>query len=722
MLRTQVTRRDFVVATAATGGGMMIGFRPLSAQTSAPGAVEIDPWIVIGTDDTITLRFACSEMGQGVTTSLPMLLAEELECDWTKVRSERAAAARMFANPREYVSPFQGRSESSKTSASSSIRNYNGLLRQVGASARERLIAAAAKQWNVPASECIAEKSNVTHKPSGRQVSYGAIATAAATIRLDKEPKLKAPDQWRLLGTRVKALDTASKLNGSAQFGIDVRLPGMLFATAVSCPVFGGKLKSYDFNAVKDRPGVIAAVEVEDGLAVVADTFWRAKVALEQMNVQWDEGPNAAISSEGLTTERYRALAQPGPLAIVADDTSSALATAAKIIQADYDVPYLDHAAMEPMSCTAQVTNDRVEVWVGTMAAKQTIEEAANVAGVPAEKVVLHVMTLGGSFGRRDDAADHLWVRHAIQVAKAVNGRPVQLTWTREQDMTHGSYRPMGTTRLKAGLDSSGKPVGLYAHLVHGSYYIQHGRTKGTIDQVQPPSLWSYAAPATRQIEFTLKNTHVPMGDYRGVWLGPNIFASESFIDELAHAASQDPYLYRRVLLADKPDWLAVLDKVAERSGWGTPLPKGRGRGMAIYTQANSVFAQVAEVSVSRRGQLRLERIVAAIDCRYAVNALGIEAQVEGGIAYALTGALHAEITLKDGRVAQRNFDDYPMLRINEMPQIETHIVLSGGENWGGVGELGEPTTAPALCNAIFSATGKRVRSLPIRHHDLSWS
>ena len=721
-----INRRQFMITTAAMGGAFVLGFflPPRKAEAAIiaqqpwtppdGGGHEVNAWLVIGSDDTVTIRVAQSEMGEGVFTSMPMLIAEELACDWTKVRAEYASANRSLRENRVY--------QRMATGGSSAVRRSREYLQQAGASARARLIAAAAQQWGVPASECRAESGTVTHSASGRQVKYGAVAAAAANVKLDAEPAIKTPDQFKLLGKSLQRLDVPLKVNGTATYGIDVRLPDMLYAAVMTCPVFGGKLKRYDFEAIKNMPGVRAAVEVPNGIAVVADSFWRAKTALEVMPVEWDEGEHAKASSEAFWKSFRAALDKPGVVANEKGDTLAAIQAAAKVVEAEYAAPYLAHATMEPMNCTAQVTPERVDVWVGTQNPEGTLAAAAEVAGVAPENVYIHNCFLGGGFGRRFYNDD---VRQGVTVAKALGGRPVKLIWTREEDMRHDFYRPMAALRFRAALDANGMPIAFLNRSVTHSIlsWVRPDDVKSGVDRtsVEGLSNMPYGFPQYR-FEHLIHNTHVPVAFWRSVGSSQNAFALECFLDEVAHAAGKDPVALRRMLLKDHPDWLLVLDTVAQKANWGNTMPKGTAQGFAIAESFGSIVGEVAEVSVSRRGEVRVERVVCAVDCGHVVNPLTVAEQMESGIVYGLTAALYGQITIENGRVAEGNFDEYPMLRLDSMPEVETHLALSGGDKWGGIGEPGVPPIAPAVCNAIFTITGKRIRALPLRNHDLRWS
>jgi isoquinoline 1-oxidoreductase subunit beta len=725
-LDPNITRRQFMLTTSVVGGAFVLGFflPPRRAEAAiiaqkpwtppTEGGAEVNAWLVIGRDDTVTIRVAQSEMGEGVFTSMPMLIAEELACDWTQVRAEYASANRSLRENRVY--------QRMATGGSGAVRLSYKYLQQAGASARARLIAAAAKEWGVPAGECKAEAGIIIHPASGRKVNYGAVAAAAASVQLDAEPPIKTPNQFTLLGKPLPRLDVPLKVNGAAIFGIDVRLPDMLYAAVVTCPVFGGKLKRYDFDAIKNMPGVRAAVEIRNGIAVVADSFWRAKTALDLMPVEWDYGEHANANSADFWKTFRAALNNEGVVAKEEGDALAALKSAGKVVEADYEAPYLNHATMEPINCTSQVTPQRVDVWVGTQNPESTMAAAAETAGVAPEDVYVHNCFLGGGFGRR--LFNH-HVQQAVTVAKALGGQPVQLIWSREEDMRHGLYRPMAAIRFRAALDANGMPVALLNRPVTHSILssVRPEEVKAGIDRTSVEGLRNMPyAFAQLRVETLMQNTHVPVGFWRGVGSTQNAFALECFIDELAHAGGKDPVELRRVLLKNHKDWLHVLDTAAQKANWGQAMPKGTAQGVAIHECFGSIVAEVAEVAVSRRGEVRVERVVCAVDCGHVANPLTVAEQMESGVVYGLTAALYGQITIEQGRVVEGNFDDYPMLRLDAMPEVETHLALTGGDKWGGIGEPGVPPIAPAVCNAIFKITGKRIRALPLRNHDLSWA
>jgi isoquinoline 1-oxidoreductase subunit beta len=722
----RINRRQFLMTTSVVGGAFVLGFalpsRRVQAATiaekpwtsPATGGAEVNAWLIIGSDESVTIRVAQSEMGEGVFTSMPMLVAEELECDWTKVRAEYASVNRSVRENRVY--------QRMATNGSGAVRRSRQYLQQAGASARARLIAAAAQQWGVPAGECLAENGKVIHAASGRQLTYGAVAAAAAQVKLEAEPAIKTPDQFKLLGQSLNRLDVPLKVNGAATFGIDVRLPDMLYASILTCPVFGGTLKRYDFDAIKSMPGVRAAVEVPNGIAVVADSFWRAKTALEVMPIEWDLGVHAEANSETFRRLFREALDKPGVVAKEDGDALAAINAAGKVVEADYEVPYLAHACMEPMNCTAQVRPEHVDVWVGTQNPEAVLAAAAEITGAALENVYVHNCFLGGGFGRRGNT-DH--VRQAVAVAKGLGGQPVQLIWSREEDIRHDWYRPMAAIRFRAALGADGTPTAYFNRSVTHSILagFRPDDVKDGIDRTSVEGLANipYGFPQYR-IEHQIHNTHVPVWFWRSVGASQNGFALECFIDELAYAAGKDPVELRRQLLKGHPDWLHVLDTAAQKANWGQAMPKGTAQGIAIVESYGSIVAEVAEVAVSRRGEVRVERVVCAVDCGHAVNPLTVAEQIEGSVVWGLTAALYGQITIDQGRVVEGNFDDYPMLRLDAMPEVEAHLALTGGSKWGGIGEPGVPPIAPAVCNAIFKITGKRIRSLPLRNHELSWA
>ena len=711
----QISRRSFITSVTALGGGMALGFHlpaGIGRTEAATGPAEVNAWVVIQPDDTVIIRVARSEMGQGITTSLPMLVAEELQCDWRKVRAE-------FPSPDENLRRNRAWGEMS-TGGSRSVRTSQEFLRKAGAAAREMLITAAAAQWNVPVAECQAANGVITHKPSGRTLRYGAVAEAAAKLPPPAEPKLKDPKDWTLLGTPQKRLDTLEKVTGKPLYGIDVRVPNMVYAAIVQCPVFGGAPKSYDESKLGGLKGIRQVVRLPSGVAVVADSWWQAKQAVDALPVIWDTGQNSKVSSADIAELLRGGLAAPEAAVVRKNgDVEAALANAARRLEADYGAPFLSHATMEPQNCTAHVSSDKVEIWVATQSGEAALAAAAAAAEVPPEKVVVHKTMLGGGFGRRGAVQD--FVHQAVLIAKAV-GRPLKLLWTREEDIRHDFYRPTAMARFTAGLDASGTPVAWRVRVTGPSIIANlfPQRLTGGVDQSFANGFtdeMAYEVP-NYEASYAMRTTHVPVGFWRSVNHSQNGFFRESFIDEMAHAAEQDPYQYRRKLLSKDPVRLAVLDAAAQKAGWDKPVPRGISRGIALVEAYGSLCAQVAEASVGSNGEVRVHRVVAAIDTGHVVNPEILRAQTESGIVYGLSATLYGAITIENGRVKQGNFDDYEMLRLAEMPVVETAVVPSGGF-WGGGGEPAVPPLAPALCNAIFAATGKRIRSLPLKGQDL---
>jgi isoquinoline 1-oxidoreductase subunit beta len=708
-------RRSFLVSASAAAGGLTLGFAvPFTdAAQATAGAGEINCWIAIAPDQTVTIRVARSEMGQGAMTGLAMLVAEELACDWSKVRTEFVSPTRNLLNNRIWGD--------TSTGASRSIASSQEYLRRAGAIAREMLIAAAAAQWRVPPAQCTASNGKISHTPSGRTLSFAAVAPAAASIKPPADVALKPVSAWTLAGTPQRRLDVADKVTGQPVYAIDVRLPNMLYAAIRHCPVFGGALQSVEENSISNMPGVRGVVRMTDAVAVVADSWWRAKRAVDALAVSWDDCGNGAVSTASIAEFVRGGLAADDEEAQIgrADgDAAAALAGAARRIVADYEVPFLAHATMEPQTCTAHVRADGVEIWVPTQDPATALATAAIAADVSHAQVTVHRTMLGGGFGRRAPIQEY--VRQAIAIAKEFDA-PVKLIWSREQDVAHDRYRPFGMARLTAGLDAQGLPLACTIRLAGPSFVasLLPGFGTNIVDRTFVSGLadeMPYAIPNYR-VDYVVRPTPVPLGVWRAINYTQNAFYKECFIDEMAHAASIDPYLYRRKLLANNPRNLAVLDAAAKRAGWDKPRPDGVFRGIALNEACGSYCAQVAEISV-KNGEVRVHRVVAAIDPGHVVNPLSVEMQVQGAIVYALTAALYGEITIKDGGAEQTNFDSYEMLRLADAPQVETVIVPSGGF-WGGVGEPPVPPLAPALCNAIFAATGKRVRSLPLKNYDL---
>jgi len=714
-MTTHVTRRAFI----KTGAGLVIGFSLPPRLVPAPRRAEApfapNAWVRVGTDGIVTLTVDKSEMGQGSQTGLAMILAEELEADWSTVRlgpvPENAA----------------GWSRRMSTGGSTAIRTSWDPLRKAGATAREMLITAAAEAWKVDRTTCRAENGAVVHEPSGRRLPYGKLATRAARLAVPTDAPLKDPKNFRLLGRRVPRLDTPSKVDGSATFGIDVTVPGMLVASIERCPVFGGRIKRHDATKAKALPGVRAVVELEGspwtgqggawgvgcaaGVAVVADTYWHAFQGRKALEIEWDEGEATSLDSDGIRAMLARRAEQPAVEARKDGDAATALAGAARRVEAVYEVPFLHHATMEPMNCTAHVRADGCDVWAPTQNQTRAQEVTAELAGLPKETVRIHTTFLGGGFGRRLEPD---FVSEAVRVSQAV-GAPVKVIWTREDDVRHGFYRPASHNRFAAGLDGAGNPIAWSHRVVAPPILLKFGPLEKGLDRtlVDGAQNLPYGIPNILVDQVAVDLLPIPRGFWRSVGISHNAFVTECFFDEVAAAAGKDPYQLRRALLADRPRHRRVLDLAADKAAWGTPLPAGRGRGIALAEWEPTVCAQVAEVTVESDGSVRVHRVVCAVDCGPTVNVGQIEAQMEGGIVYGLTAALYGEITIAQGRVKQGNFDDYPMLRLREMPRVEVYIVPSS-EKQGGIGEPAVGPIAPAVCNAIFAATGKRIRKLPI--------
>ncbi len=715
-----LSRRSFFTATAAIGGGLALGWSlPGGASTAAAqGAkgAEVGIWVVIQPDDTTIVRIARSEMGQGTLTGLAQLVADELDADWRFVRAEYVAPEVNLANKRAWGDMSTG--------GSRGIRASVDYVRKGGAAARAMLIEAASKQWGVPASECTAAISVITHKPTGRTLRYGQVAAEAAKLTVPTDVTVKTPAQWTLIGRGVKRLDTVEKLSGKQVFAIDVQLPDMLNASIMQCPVWGGKLKSFDADKIKSMPGVRHVLAVGDNaVAVVADKWYQANTALLALPVVWDEGKNGNVDSAQIAAFLKEGLdAKDAVLGQKQGDVVAGLAGAAKKVEAVYGTPFLNHATLEPMNCTAHFADGKVEIWVASQNGDASLAAAAEAAGVPLSAVKVNKLHLGGGFGRRGQQD---YTRQAVLLAKQIPGRPIKLIWSREEDMHHGFNRPISQAKMTAGLDANGNVTALHARISGQSIlaYLAPARMTNGVDPVAfqgwTPEEFGYMGIPNLLIDHAMRNTHVPVGFWRGVNHNQNAIYMECFIDELALAAGKDPLDFRRTLLANSPKHLAVLNAAAERAGWGTPLPAGVYRGLCQNCGFGSYTAAVAEVSVSKKGELRILRIVAATDPGYAVNPDQIAAQVEGSFVYGLSALLTSEITVEKGRAVQGNFDTYQVMRLAEMPKVETVLVPSGGF-WGGVGEPTIAVAAPAVLNAIFAATGKRIRTLPLSHHDLS--
>ncbi len=700
-----LSRRQFLSASAALGGGLLIGFRTGPSIGAAAATFTPNAFIRIASDGQITLTMPYVEMGQGTYTSIPMLIAEELEVDLKQVRLEHAPP-----NEKLYANPLLG---VQATGNSNAIRGSWQSLRQAGATARTLLVSAAAKRWNVDPASCRARSGEVRHAPSGRRLKYGELAADAARLPVPESVVLKRSENFKLIGTPAKRLDTPSKVNGSAVYGIDVRPPGVKIATLAQSPVFGGRVKSVDDAKAKAVKGVRQIVRLDDAVAVVADHMGAAKKGLAALVIEWDDGPHAKLDTQQIADGLEKATLNPGAVAQNVGNIDSAMANAVTKVEATYQVPFLAHATMEPMNCTVHVRKDGCEVWVGSQALARAQATAAKTTGLPLDKVVVHNHLIGGGFGRRLEIDG---VTRAVQIAMQVEG-PVKVVWTREEDIQHDMYRPSFFDRLSAGLDAKGMPVAWNNRFAGSSIIarwlppafnngLDPDTTEGAIDLV-------YALPNMHVEYVRVEPPGIPTAFWRSVGPSHNVFVTESFVDELAAAAKQDPVAYRRALLDKAPRAKAVLELAAQKAGWGKPLPKGVGRGVSVQFVFATYLAQVAEVEVSRDGAVRVRRVVCAVDCGTVVNPDTVRAQIQSAVIFGLTAALRGEITLKGGRVEQSNFHDYPMLRMNETPAIEVHIVKSV-ESPGGMGEAGTSAIAPALTNAIFAATGKRIRRLPV--------
>ncbi|WP_376989407.1 molybdopterin cofactor-binding domain-containing protein [Bosea sp. R86505] len=709
-----------LAGSAAAAGAFSFGFAIPFGGAQAQGAVpEINAWVVIHPDDKVVIRIARSEMGQGTLTGLAQLVAEELNCDWSKVTTEYPTPGQNVARNRIWGN--------FSTGGSRGIRESHEYVRKGGAGARTMLIQAAANEWSVPAGECTAEKSVITHKASGRSLRYGQVAAAAAKLEAPKDVALKDPKDWIIAGKPLARLDTADKTTGAKIYGMDFKLPGMLNAAIKDCPVFGGKVKSFDAAKIKAMPGVRHVLPVGDSaVTVVADTWWQAKTALDALPIVWDEGPHAKVSSASLAEWLKEGLDAPG--AVVGNqngDVKAAIAGAARTIEAVYSYPFQNHACMETMNATALYTPEKCEVWTPTQNGEAALAATAEASGLPIAKCEAYKIDLGGGFGRR--GAVHDWVRQVVAIAKQIPGTPVKLIWSREEDMLHGRFHPLTQCKMVGALDKDGNLTGLHMRISGQSIVagifpqnIRDGRDPVVFQGLNasgPEASIGYSIP-NLLIDHAMRNPHVPPGFWRGVNLNQNAIYLESFIDELANAAGKDPLEFRRALMKNHPKHLAVLNAAAEKAGWGKPLPAGVFRGICQTMGFGSYVAAVAEVSVSDDGKLKIHRIVAATDPGHVVNPAQVERQVEGSFVYGLSAALYGEITIKDGRVEQENFDTYEVMRLEAMPAVETVLVPSGGF-WGGVGEPTIAVAAPAVLNAIFAATGKRIRNLPLKNADL---
>ena len=716
----KIDRRSFVIGTAAVGAGLTLGLKipfGTSVVRAQDGSPEINAWVVIRPDDTVVVRVARSEMGQGTLTGLAQMVAEELEADWTKVTTEYPTPGQSVARKRPWGN--------FSTGGSRGIRESNEYVRKGGATARVMLVQAAANAWGVPAAECSAANSVITHKPTGRTTTYGKVAEAAAKLTPPADVPLKDPKDWKIIGKSVKRLDTMPKVTGAQIYGFDLTMPGMLNAAIKDCPVFGGKVKSFEAAKAQGMPGVKHVVQVGDSaVAVVADTWWQAKTALDALPIVWDEGANAKVSSdtiaatlkEGLDADQAFVRTQVG-------DVKGAIAGAAKKVEAVYAYPFLNHAPMEPMNATAKYTADKCEVWVPTQNGDAAFAATLAASGLPADKCeVYKISVIGGGFGRR--GAFHDYVTQAVLIAKQVPGTPIKMLWSREEDMTHGRYHPVMQAKMRGGLDASGNLVGLHMRLSGQSILasvfpqnLQDGRDNATFQGLDPSGDFTlgYTVP-NLLIDHAMRNTHVPPGFWRGVNINQNAIFLECFMDELAQAAGQDALEFRRKLMSKHPKHLAALNAVADRAGWGKPAPQGVYRGLAQMMAFGSYVAACAEVSVTGGDKVKVRRIICATDPGHAVNPAQIERQIAGSFVYGLSAVFMQECTVKNGAIEQTNFTTFDSMKIAQMPKVESIIMPSGG-SWGGVGEPTICVAAPAVLNAMFRATGKRIRTFPLKNH-----
>jgi isoquinoline 1-oxidoreductase beta subunit len=721
--KTNASRRKFIVGSAAAGGGLALGFNlPFASEAAAAQSAadtEVNAWVVVKPDDTCVIRIARAEMGQGTHTGLAQLVAEELECDWSKVAIEPITPGQNLARKRVW--------RDMATGGSRGIRGSQDYVRQGGAAARMMLLQAAANEWKVPVGEVTVANGVISHAASGRSTSYGEVAAAAAKLTPPdpKTIKLKNPKDWKVAGKPIKRLDTADKVNGSRVFAIDVRLPGMIYAAVKACPVYGGKVVSYDEAKVADMPGFSGVIRVDDStIAVVANTWWRAKTALEALPIKWDEGAGAKQSSATIATHLGQGLTSNDAFAdINVGDAPQAIAGAAKKVEAVYSTPFLSHACMEPMNCTVRITANKAEIWMPSQNAEASLAALSTASGLPLAQCEAYNHGLGGGFGRRGGTQDY--VRQAAAIGRHYPGIPVKMLWSREEDQAHDFYRPISQCKLSAGLDQGGNLVGLHVRVSGQSinaYLAPHNIKEGK-DRRQLQGLWpephdaqiGYTVPNLRT-EYAMRNTHVPVGPWRGVNTNQNGVYLECFIEEVARAAGKDSLEFRRALMQKHPKHLAVLNAAAEKGDWGKPLPAGVHRGIAQFMGYGSYSAAVAEVSV-KDGEVTVHRMVLALNCGHAVNPATIAAQVEGSVAYGFDH-LQSEITVQNGRAQELNFHTYPIARLAQMPKVET-VIVPTYDFWGGVGEPTICVTAPAVLNAIFAATGKPVRTLPLKHQGL---
>lgn len=719
------SRRAFVIGTAAAGAGLSLGLDiPFGGPTvvrAADGSPEVNAWVVIRPDDTVVIRIARSEMGQGSLTGLAQLVAEELECDWSKVTTEYPTPGQSVARKRAWGDFGTG--------GSRGIRTSHDYVRKGGATARMMLVQAAANEWKVPVAECTASNSVITHTPSGKKTTYGKVVEAAAKLEPPADVKLKDPKDWKIAGKGLKRLDTEDKTTGKMVYGIDVKLPGMLNAAIKDCPIFGGKLKSFDEAKIANMKGVKKVVRVGDtAVAVVADTWWHAKSALDALPIVWDEGANNKVSSESIAKWLAEGLdnAQPAFVGNQNGDAKATIASAAKKVEAVYNYPYQNHACMEPLNATALYTADKCEVWTGTQNGEGAFAAVLAASGLPADKCDVHKQMLGGGFGRRGMTD---YVQQAVVIAKQMPGTPIKLLWSREEDMLHGKYHPVTQCKLTGAFDADNNLTALHMR-ISGQSILSSVRPDALVNGMDPVAFQGlnptgeaaigYTVP-NLLIEHAMRNPHVPPGFWRGVNVNHNAIYLECFLDELAHSVGQDPLAFRRKLMAKHPKHLAVLNAVAEKIGWDKPAPQGVFRGICQHMGFGSYVAGAAEISVTDGNKIKVIRIVAATDPGYAVNPAQIERQIAGSFVYGLSGLFYGACTVKDGAIEQTNFDTYNSMRIAEMPKVESIVMPSGGF-WGGVGEPTICVAGPAVLNAYFAATGKRIRSVPLKDQNITFA
>jgi isoquinoline 1-oxidoreductase beta subunit len=720
----KMNRRSFILSSGVIGGGLALGLElPLAAGSAEAAASEpeVNAWVVVRPDETVVIRVAKSEMGQGTITGLAQLVAEELECDWSKVTVDYPTPGQNLARKQVWGTMF--------TAGSRGIRESQELVRKGGAAARQMLIQAAANAWSVAASECSAASGVITHKPSGRTTTFGKVADAAGKLEPPKDIQLKDPKDWKIAGKPLKRLDTMDKLTGKLVYGIDIKLPGMLNAAIKDCPVFGGRLKSFDAQKIMGMKGVTKVVRVgESGVAVVADTWWQAKTALDALPIEWDEGENAKISSASIAEWLTAGLdAEQAFVGNQSGDVKAALASAANKVEAIYSYPYQNHATMEPMNATALYTADKCEVWCPTQNGDTALAAVIEASDLPAPSCEVHKLPLGGGFGRRTFTD---YIRQAVAIAKEMPGTPVKLLWSREEDMAHGHYHPVTQAKMIGGFDANGNLTALHMRISGQSILaavrpesLQNGRDPATFQGLNPSgpeAAIGYTIP-NLLIDHSMRNPPVPPGFWRGVNINQNAIYLECFIDELAHSVGQDPLEFRRKLMVQHPKHLAVLNAVAERIGWANSPPQGIHRGIAQMMSFASYVAAAAEISVENGNKIKIHRIVAATDCGTAVNPAQIERQIAGSFVYGLSALFYQECTLKDGRIEQENFDTYDSMRIGQMPKVESIVMPSGGF-WGGVGEPTICVAGPAVLNAFFNATGQRIRSFPLKNHNIQFA